>query len=125
MKYKNLYIAFLYEIFAGFGTIISVGFIGPPGLATLAILGLRTFILDKENINDKKLYLEYVYKVLSNSLSIIFIMIISIVIIIQFIPVWQAKLPPLDVILVVLIPFFIMTHGVVGIINYSNYHQNK
>ncbi len=93
MKYKNLYIAFLYEIFAGFGTIISVGFIGPPGLATLAILGLRTFILDKENINDKKLYLEYVYKVLSNSLSIIFIMIISIVMIIQFIPVWQAKLP--------------------------------
>ena len=44
-------------------------------------------------------------------------MIISIIIILQFIPVWKAKLPPIEVMFVVLIPFFLLTHGVIGIIN--------
>lgn len=117
MKYKNLNIAFLIEIFIGFGTIISISLLGAKGLAALAILALRPFILQKENIEDSKSYLEFSYKILSNSLSIIFIMILSIIIILQFIPVWKAKLPPFEVMFVVLIPFFLLTHGVIGIIN--------
>lgn len=117
MKYKNLNIAFLIEIFVGFGTIISISLLGAKGLAALAILALRPFILQKENIDDSKSYLEFSYKILSNSLSIIFIMILSIIIILQFIPVWKAKLPPIEVMFVVLIPFFLLTHGVIGIIN--------
>ena len=119
MKYKNLNIAFLIEIFIGFGTIISISLLGTKGLAALAILALRPFVLQKENIEDKKSYIEFSYKVLSNSLSIIFIMIISIIVILQFIPVWKAKLPPIEVMFVVLIPFFLLTHGVIGIINLS------
>lgn len=125
MKYKNLYIAFLFEIFVGFGTIISVGFLGTKGLAALTILALRSFFLEKESTQEKKTYLEFSYKILSNSLSIIFLMIISIIIILQFIPIWKAKLPPVEVIFVVLIPFFLLTHGVIGLINLSNYNQNK
>jgi len=119
LKYKNLNIAFLIEIFIGFGTIISISLLGTKGLAALAILALRPFVLQKENIEDKKSYIEFSYKVLSNSLSIIFIMIISIIVILQFIPVWKAKLPPIEVMFVVLIPFFLLTHGVIGIINLS------
>jgi hypothetical protein len=125
VKYKNLYIAFLIEIFVGFGTILSISLLGTTGLAALAIIALRTFFLEKELIEEKKLYLEFSYKILSNSLSIIFIMIISIIIIIQFIPAWQAKLPPIDVIFVVLIPFFLLTHGTIGLINYSNFYPKK
>ncbi len=125
MKYKNLYIAFLFEIFVGFGTIISVGLLGTKGLAALAILALRSFFLEKESIQEKKTYLEFSYKILSNSLSIIFLMIISIIVILQFIPIWKAKLPPVEVIFVVLIPFFLLTHGVIGLINLSNYNQKK
>lgn len=125
MRYKNLYIAFWIEIFVGFGTILSISLLGTKGLAVLAILAFRSLFLEKETIQDKKSYLEFSYKILSNSLSIIFIMIISIIIIIQFIPVWQAKLPPIDVIFVVLIPFFLLTHGVIGIINYSNFYPQN
>ena len=119
MKYKNLNIAFLIEIFIGFGTIISISLLGTKGLAALAILALRPFVLQKEKIDDSKSYLEFSYKILSNSLSIIFIMIISIIVILQFIPIWKAKLPPIEVMFVVLIPFFLLTHGVIGIINLS------
>ena len=125
MKYKNLYISFLFEIFIGFGTIISVGFLGTTGLVALAILALRTFFLEKETIQEKKTYLEFSYKILSNSLSIIFIMIIFIILILQFISSWKEKLPPVEVIFVVLIPFFLLTHGAIGLINLSNYNQNK
>ena len=119
MKYKNLNIAFLIEIFVGFGTILSISLLGTKGLAALAILALRPFVLQKEIIEDKKSYIEFSYKILSNSLSIIFIMILSIIIILQFIPVWKAKLPSVEVMFIVLIPFFLLTHGVIGIINLS------
>lgn len=119
MKYKNLNIAFLIEIFVGFGTVLSISLLGTKGLAALAILALRPFVLQKESIEDKKSYIEFSYKILSNSLSIIFIMIISIIIILQFIPVWKAKLPSVEVMFIVLIPFFLLTHGVIGIINLS------
>lgn len=46
-------------------------------------------------------------------------MIISILIIIQFIPQWKMKLPSLDILLVEIIPFFVLTHGVLGFINLS------
>lgn len=119
MKYKNLHLAFLIEIFVGLGTIISISIIGPKGLAALAILAIRPFVLKKEDILDKNNYLKFTYKVLSSSLSIIFIMIISVIVILQFFPIWKAKLPPVEAIFVVLIPFFLLTHGVIGIINLS------
>lgn len=119
MKYKNLNLAFLIEIFVGLGTILSISLIGPKGLAALAILAIRPFVLQKEDVEDKKTYLEFSYKILSNSLSIIFIMIISIIIILQFIPIWKTKLPPVEVMFVILIPFFLLTHGVIALINLS------
>ncbi len=125
MKYKNLNIAFLIEIFVGFGTVLSISLLGTKGLAALAILALRPFVLQKEKIEDSKSYLEFSYKILSNSLSIIFIMILSIIIILQFIPVWKVKLPSIEVMFIVLIPFFLLTHGVIGLINYSNFDKKE
>ncbi|HEX9251161.1 MAG TPA: hypothetical protein VF870_02915 [Ignavibacteriaceae bacterium] len=125
MKYKNLNLAFLIEIFVGLGTILSISLIGPKGLAALAILAIRPFVLQKEDVQDKKTYLEFSYKILSNSLSIIFIMIISIIIILQFIPLWKTKLPPVEVMFVILIPFFLLTHGVIGLINYSIFDKKE
>jgi len=58
-KYKNLQIAFLIEIFVGFGTILSISIIGPKGLAALAILALRPIILEKEIIKDEKIYFRF------------------------------------------------------------------
>jgi uncharacterized membrane protein YiaA len=118
-KYKNLQIAFLIEIFIGFGTILSISLIGPKGLAALAILALRPILLDKEVIQDEKFYFQFSYKILQSSLLIIFIMIISLLVIMQFIPVWNAKLPSSEKLLVTILPFFLLTHGVIGLINLS------
>ena len=117
MKYKKLNIAFLIEIIVGFGTIVSISLIGYKGLSALAILALRPFVLEREKIEDEKSYLQFSYKILSNSLIIIFLMIISIFIIVQFIPIWNTKLPPMDILLITIIPFFLLTHGVIGFIN--------
>jgi len=118
-KYKNLQIAFLIEIFVGFGTILSISLIGPKGLAALAILALRPILLNKEIIQDEKFYFQFSYKILQSSLVIIFIMIISLILIMQFIPVWNAKLPSSENLLITILPFFLLTHGVIGLINLS------
>ena len=117
MKYKNLNIAFFIEILIGFGTILSISLIGYKGLAALAIIALRPLVLEREKIEDEKSYLQFIYKILSSSLIVIFLMIISVLIIIQFIPLWNAKLPAMDELLVTIIPFFQLTHGVIGFIN--------
>ena len=125
MKYKNLNIAFLIEILIGFGTILSISLIGYKGLSALAILALRPIILEREKIDDEKSYLQFSYKILSNSLFIIFLMIISVLIIIQFIPDWNSKLPPTENILILVIPFFLLTHGVIGFIDLSILNKSK
>lgn len=103
----------------GFGTILSISLIGYKGLAALAILALRPFVLEREKIEDEKSYLQFLYKILSNSLIIIFLMIISIIVIIQFFPHLKTKLPTMDILLIILIPFFLLTHGVIGFLNLS------
>jgi hypothetical protein len=118
-KYKNLQLAFLIEIFIGFGTILSISLIKPKGLAALAILALRPILLDKEIIRDEKFYFQFSYKILQSSLLVIFIMIISLILIMQFIPVWNAKLLPSENLLIIILPLFLLTHGVIGLINLS------
>ena len=125
LKYKNLNIAFLIEILIGFGTILSISLIVYKGLSALAILALRPIILEREKIDDEKSYLQFSYKILSNSLFIIFLMIISVLIIIQFIPDWNSKLPPTKNILILVIPFFLLTHGVIGFIDLSILNKSK
>lgn len=125
MKYKNLNLAFLIEILVGFGTILSISLLGYKGLTALVLIALRPFLLEREQIKNDKLYWEFSYKILSGSLMIIFLMIISIFIIIQFIPVWRSKLPTTEILLIVIIPFFLLTHGVIGFINSSEVNQSK
>jgi hypothetical protein len=121
MKYKNLNLAYLFEIIIGFGCIMSIAVLGQNGLATLGLIVIRPFILDKEQIKDEKTYYTFSYKVLSSSIVIVAMLIIAIFIILNFIPHLIPKLPPRDKILFLLLPFFLMTHGVVGFM----YNQKK
>ncbi len=125
MKYKNLNLAFLIEILVGFGTILSISLIGYKGLTALILIALRPFLLERQKIDDEKKYWQFSYKIILSSLIIIFLMILSIFVIIQFIPAWKAKLPSSDILLLVIIPFFLLTHGVMGFINSSSIEQNK
>jgi hypothetical protein len=125
LKYKNLNLAFLIEILVGFGTILSISLLGYKGLTALVLIALRPFLLEREQIKNDKLYWQFTYKILSGSLMIIFLMIISIFIILQFIPVWRSKLPTTEILLIVIIPFFLLTHGVIGFINSSEINQSE
>ncbi len=120
MKYKNLNLAFLFEIIVGFGCILTISFIGVKGLASLALLALRPLLLEKEPIKDAKKYYQFFYKITISSVIVISLMIISIFIIAQFIPIWKTKLPQFDILLVEIIPFYLLTHGVLGFVNLSN-----
>jgi hypothetical protein len=116
MKYKNLNLAFLFEIIIGFGCIISVSLLGFGGLISLALIGLKPFFLEREPISDEKKYWRFSYRVMLSSLIIISLFIISIFILINLVPSLSKKLPPIDKILYLLIPFFFMTRGVIGFI---------
>ena len=125
MKYKNLNLAFLVQILIGFGCILSISLLGAKGLASLALLAIRPLVLEKEKIKDEKRYWQFSYKIMLNSVIIISLMILSILIIIQFIPVWKTKVPSFEILIIELIPFFILTHGVIGILNTSSLDQQK
>ena len=125
MKYKNLNLAFLIEIFIGFGCIISISLLGSKGLASLALMALRPVFLEREIIKDEKSYWQFLYKIILNTIVVISLMIISILVIIQLIPQWQAKLPSFQILLIEIIPFFLLTHGVIGFINLSLFDKTK
>ncbi|MFZ2323669.1 MAG: hypothetical protein WAV89_08235 [Ignavibacteriaceae bacterium] len=125
MKYKNLNVAFLIEILVGFGCILSISLLGSKGLVSLILIALRPFILEKEPIKNEKLYRQFSYKIILNSMIIIFLMIISILVIMQFIPQWKTKLPSLEILLIEIFPFFLLTHGVIGFINLSVLEKHK
>lgn len=116
MKYKNLNLAFLYEVVIGFGCIISVSQLGYSGLISLVLLGLRPFFLEREPISNEKIYWRFSYRVMLSSTIIISLFITAVFILINLFPTISKTLPPAEEILYLLIPFFLMTRGVIGFI---------
>jgi hypothetical protein len=125
MKYKNLRLAFLIEIFVGFVTIIFVALLGPKGIAVISLIALRPVFMKREEIKESGFYFQKIYKILYDSLVIISIMIIIIILIIQFIPAYQLKLPPIKNLFSLILPFFLLTHGVIGLINSSDIEKEN
>lgn len=123
MKYKNLNHVYLIEIFIGFGCIISIGLIGSKGLIALVLIGLRPFLLEKERIADEKSYWQFNYKVITHTLIITSMFIFLYCIISYFNP----SVNPVDdrLLLLQLLPFFLLTHGVVGIVIYQITKRKK
>lgn len=123
MKYKNLNISYLIEIFVGFGCIISIGLIGSKGLIALVLIGLRPFILEKEKIGDEKSYWQFNYKVITHTLIITSMFIFLYFLISYFNP----SINPVNdkLLLLQLIPFFLLTHGIVGLVIYQTTIRRK
>lgn len=114
MKYKNLNLAFLIEIIVGFGCIISIGMLGSKGLISLVMIALRPFILEKEKIENEKNYLQFIYKV--NYHSIVITSLFIIIFYFTTLTLTSSHLMNDHLLLLQIIPFFLLTHGVVGII---------
>lgn len=125
MKYKNLNFAFLIEILIGLGTILTISLIGYKGLVPIALLALRPLVLEREEVKNEKEYWQFSYKIMVNSVLLISLLIIILFVIGNFFPQLSLKLPPHKILFIEVIPFFILTHGVVGIVNSSNLEQKK
>lgn len=123
MKYKNLDLAFLIEIIVGFGCIISIGVLGSKGLLSLVLIALRPFFLEKEKIDNDKSYWMFNYKVALHSIIVISIFILIFYFTTYFILTLEIQKDHL--LLLQLIPFFLLTHGVVGLVMNQIHHRKK
>jgi hypothetical protein len=123
MKYKNLNLAYLFEIIVGFGCIISIGVLGSKGLISLVLIAIRPFILEKEKVTNDDSYWIFNHKVTIHSIVVTCIFIIILYFTAYFIPTLSIENDHL--VLLQLIPFFLMTHGVVGIVMNQFYHKKK
>lgn len=114
MKYKNLNLAFLIEIIVGFGCILSIALLGYKGLMSLVLIGLRPFLLEKEKILDEKSYWHLNYRITFHSLIVTSIFIMTV----YFISYLNQQVYMIKdrFTLLQLIPFFLLTHGVTGIV---------
>ncbi len=123
MKYKNLNLAFLIEIIVGFGCILSIGLLGSKGLVSLILIALRPLILEQEKIEYDKTYWQFFYKVNFHSIVVtsIFIIIFYFISFFHLTP----NIANDHLLLLQLIPFFLLTHGVVGIVMNQNLGRRK
>ena len=112
--YKSLTQAFLYQTIVGFLSVIAISAIGGKGIFILALIGLRPFILQREKSSPQKKLWEMYYKIGKLSVVLTSLMIIATYLLAGII---------FDVIIInndwfiVIIPFWVMTHGVIGIVH--------
>lgn len=114
MKYKNLNLAFLIEIIVGFGSIISIGILGWRGIAALILIAIRPFVIEREPIEHDKLHWRFIYRVNYHTIIVTSLFIITYYLVTTLHP--SMYLMEDHKLLLQLIPFFLLTHGVVGLV---------
>lgn len=114
MRYKNLNLAFLMEIIVGFGSIISISILGPKGMAALILIAIRPFILERESIEQDNFYWRFIYRVNYHTLIVTSLFIITYYLVTTLQR--TTYLMEDHNLLLQLIPFFLLTHGVVGFV---------
>ena len=76
MKYKNLFLAYSIEIIIGFLTSILIILFGAKALAFIALLAIRPFVLDKEQISPQDDFWYKSFQLGKNALIILSVIII-------------------------------------------------
>jgi hypothetical protein len=117
MKYKNLDLAYSLEIIIGLITAILIILISPKAFIFLAILSLRPFILDKEKISYHDEYWHASFKLGRDALMIMSVIILCTFILIDLLLDEDILFPNSDMILTILVPAFLIIHGILGIFN--------
>ena len=119
--YKNLRLAFLYQVIVGLFSLSFVLYLGPYGIAILAIIGLRPFLLERENVDGELWPWRFSYQILK--ITIIITAVTQIVLFVIF-QLWDLSyiFPGLQdsVSHLYIIPYFISIQGLVGTIIVEN-----
>lgn len=112
MRYKSLPAAFLFQAVVGALCVVSISLSGPAWFATLAILGLRPFILKKIPIKENEINWEFYYNIAKISLVATALTIIFIYIVFDL---FSHSSPIRGLWLLIIPPYFIFIHGVIGL----------
>ena len=115
MKYKNLDLAYSLEVFIGFVCALLIILISSKAFILLALISLRPFILDKEKISHHDEYWHTSFRLGRDALIIISILIICAIILVELLLNENMILPKIDIILTMLVPVFLIVHGIIGI----------
>jgi len=117
MKYKNLFLAYSIEIIIGFLTSILIILFGAKALAFIALLAIRPFVLDKEQISPQDDFWYKSFQLGKNALIILSVIIIFFSIFIEIINESNFLFENKDKVLRLLIPMYILIHGLIGLIS--------
>ncbi|MBI1939425.1 MAG: hypothetical protein HYS25_15050 [Ignavibacteriales bacterium] len=120
MRYKNLFFAFSIEIFFGLFTSILIIVLGFKAIAFLSLFALRPFILEKERISAQDEFWYKYFQLGKNSLIIFAVLIILVSLFVEFFVHNNFLYENKDRVLHLLIPLYIMIHGLVGVLSLNN-----
>ena len=112
MMYKSLPAAFFFQVLVGALCIVSISLSGPVGITTIAILGLRPFILKKTSRPADKSIWELYYKIgkisiVCTALTILFVYMVF--------DLFSHSSTIRGHWLLIIPPYFIFIHGVIGL----------
>ena len=119
MKYKNLFFSFSIEFIFGLSTSLLIIFIGPKSIAFLALLAIRPFLLERENVTPQDEIWFYSYKLGKITLFMLSVIIIAFYMIDELLFNEDILFNFRDRI-IVLLPLFLFLHGMVGLFSLRN-----
>jgi hypothetical protein len=110
--YKSRPTAFLFQSVVGALCIVSMSLSGPAWFATLAILGLRPFILKRVPIPQNNNIWEFYYNITKTTVVVTALTIIFIYIVFDL---FSHSSPIRGNWLLIIVPYWIFIHGVIGL----------
>ncbi len=119
MRYKNLPFAYSWEIIVGLITSLFIIIIGPNAIAFIALFAIRPLILEREKISNQNEFWYYSFQLGKYTLLILSIIIIGFYIVNEFI-LSEDLLYNIRDRISVLIPFYLLVHGILGLIIQRN-----
>lgn len=119
MKYKNLFFSFSLEFLIGLIITLLIIFTGPKSIILLALVAIRPFILERENISPQDEFWFYSFQLGKITLFILSFVIIVFYLIDEFLLNENLLYNYRDRI-IILLPFYLFLHGLVGLFSLRN-----
>ncbi len=111
--YKNLNHSFLFEFIIGLISLLVTFIAGVKGIAVLALLALRPFIFERSQNVPEQNYWELIYNIFRVSVILTTVSIILTFLIFKF---YSFNAKDESIILLTVIPWFVLTHGLIGVV---------
>ena len=117
MKYKNLFLAYSTEVIVALLTLIFVTLLGVKAISFLALIALRRFILEREQLLPQNEFWYKSFNLGRNALIVLATIIILLSVFLDIANQYEFILENKDRVLLLILPLYILIHGILGIIS--------